>query len=126
MGSRHVVERYLAEVMTGAGTGPADELISSEDVRQRTGHFRSAFRDLELATRVLLANGDLVAGHFVGRGTHHGIFQGIPPTGRTWEPHCHAIYRVGEGRIADAWVMWDQLSLLGQFGAVERVATVSA
>ena len=69
------MERYLAEVMTGAGAGPADDLISSEEVRERTSHLRSAFPDLELATRVPLAEGDLVAGHFVGRGTHHWLFQ---------------------------------------------------
>lgn len=126
MGAKHVVERYLAEVITGAGAGPVDELISSDEVRQRTSHFRTAFPDLELATLVLLAESDLVAGRFIGRGTHHGPFQGVPPTGRTWEAHCNAIYRVEEGRIADAWVMWDQLSLLNQLGAVERVATVSA
>jgi SnoaL-like polyketide cyclase len=107
MTPKQVVERYLAEVLTSEGPGRADELISSEELRQRAGHFRIAFPDL-------------------GRGTHHGVFQGIPPTGRPWEARCTAIYRIEDDRIADGWVTWDHLSLLHQLGAVERVSTVSA
>ena len=126
MTPKQVVERYVTELLTGAGPGSADELISSEEVRQRTRSFRIAFPDLEVETLFLLAEDDLVAGHFVGRGTHLGLFQGVPPTGRTWEARCTALYRVESGRIADAWVTWDHLSLMEQLGAVERVRTVSA
>jgi predicted ester cyclase len=126
MTPKQVVERYLAEVLTSEGPGRADELISSEELRQRAGHFRIAFPDLEIDTLVLVAEGNLVAGHFIGRGTHHGVFQGIPPTGRPWEARCTAIYRIEDDRIADGWVTWDHLSLLHQLGAVERVSTVSA
>jgi len=126
MTQKQVVERYLTEVLTGAGPGSADEVISSEELRQRTRSFRTAFPDLEVETLIMLAEDDLVAGHFIGRGTHRGLFQGVPPSGRTWEARCTAVYRVESGRIADAWVTWDHLSLMEQLGAVERVRTVSA
>jgi predicted ester cyclase len=77
-------------------------------------------------TLVLVAEGDLVAGHFTGRGTHHGVFQGIPRAVEPWEASCTAIYRIEDDRIADGWVTWNHLSLLHQLGAVERVSTVSA
>lgn len=125
MTPRHVVERYLAESLTG-GNPDSHELVANEDLRQRVGSFRLAFPDLEVETLVLLAEGDLVAAHLVGRGTHRGLFQGVPPTGRAWEARCTAVYRVESGRIGEAWVTWDQLSLLEQLAAVERVNTVSA
>lgn len=126
MNPKDVVERYLADVLNGADLDSADELIASEELRQRVDGLRIAFPDLEVETRVFLAEEDLVAGHFVARGTHRGLFQGVPPTGRPWEARHTAVYRVKAGRISDAWVTWDQLSLMEQLAAVERVNTVSA
>jgi predicted ester cyclase len=126
MTPKRVVQRFLAEVLTGAGPGISDELVANEELRQRTRGLRAAFPDLEVETRLLLVEEDLVAGHFIGRGTHLGIFQGVPPTGRAWEARWTAVYRVEDDRIADAWMTWDYLSLLEQLAAVERVATVSA
>lgn len=119
MEPKSVVERYVEE---GLSAG----LVSDVRLRQRDGFLRAAFPDLELRPRLVVAEGELVAGHFAARGTHLGLFQGVPATGRRWEAACTAVYRVADGRIADAWVTWDQLALLEQLGAVERVATVSA
>lgn len=126
MTPKELVERYLAEVVTGAGDDSFEDLVSSEELRQRTLRLRAAFSNLELRTIVLLAEGELVAAHLVGRGTHDGVFNGVPPTRRTWEARCTAIYRVADGRIADAWVSWDNLALMEQLGGVQRARTVSA
>lgn len=126
MTPRDVVTRYLSEVLGGARPESANELLANGELERRTNSLRSAFPDLEIEVPVLLADGDLVGCHIVGRGTHLGLFQGAPPTGRTWDARCTAVYRVEEGRITDAWVTWDTLSLMEQLGAVERVATVSA
>lgn len=124
--AQQVVERYLAEVLAAGGSTDPTELISSGELRRRVTLFRTAFPDLEVETGPTLAAGNLVAAHVVGRGTHRGLFQGVPPTGRRWEAGCTAIYHVAGGRIADAWVNWDLLALLEQLGAVERARTVSA
>lgn len=126
MTPRAVVARYLSEVLGGARPESANELLANAELDWRTSRLRSAFPDLQIEMHVLLAEGDLVGCHIVGRGTHRALFQGAPPTGRTWEARCTAVYRVEEGRITDAWVTWDNLSLMEQLGAVERVATVSA
>ena len=121
-----VVGRYMDEVLGGARPESADELLANGELAHRTARLRSAFPDLEIETQVLLAEAELVACHFVGQGTHLGLFQGVPPTGQAFVTHCTAVYRVEEGRIADAWVTWDYLALMEQLGAVERVAGVSA
>ena len=126
MNSRHVVERYLVEALTGARSGAVSELVADELLRHRTERFVEAFPDAEVAIDVLLAQGDLVASHFTARGTHRGLWNGVPPTGNEWEARCTAIYRVADGRIAEAWVTWDLLALMEQLDAVERVQTVSA
>jgi len=78
------------------------------------------------ARQAIAVAGDRVAAHFVARGTHHGLFNGEPPTGNEWEARCTAIYRVEEDRIAEAWVTWDLLALMEQLDAIERVQTISA
>jgi predicted ester cyclase len=101
-------------------------LISDPLLRQQVSALRSAFEDLDIAVGILLSEGDLAAGHFTARGTHTGLFAGVPPTGLRWQASLTGVFRVGHGRITDAWVTWDQLALLEQLGAVERAATVSA
>lgn len=123
---REVVERYVGEVLNR--TPPADvrSVISDPSFAQRVTRLRTAFPDLQVETHALIAEGDLVAGRFTGRGTHLGLFQGVPPTGNAWSAQCTAIYRVEADRIAEAWVNWDLLSLLEQLGAIERAHTASA
>lgn len=126
VGPKRVVERYLDEVLNGAEPGSAPELIANQMLDQRVASQRSAFPDLRVKTHHLLAEGDLVAVHLTGRGTHQGLFQGCPPTGRQWTATCTAIYRVEAGRIADFRVNWDLLSVMEQLGCIERAASVSA
>ena len=126
MTPRHVVARYLSDVLGGARPESAEELLANDELERRTNRLRSAFPDLETEALVLLAEGDLVGCHLTARGTHLGLYQGVPATGRAWEARCTAVYRIERARIAEAWVTWDTLSLMEQLGAVERVATVSA
>lgn len=67
----------------------------------------------------------MVAVHLVGQGTHLGLFQGIPATGRRWSASCTALYRVHAGRIVDFWINWDELAIL-EHGGVARRAPASA
>ena len=124
--SQRVVERFLREVLSGQGPASTSELVSNEAVRQRMESFRAAFPDLVVMTHLIVANGEYVAVHATGRGTHRGIFQGVRPTGRSWTATCSALYRVADGRIADSWINWDLLAILEQLGAVRRPADASA
>ena len=128
MSARAVVDRYLTEVLGGSDSTSVDveELVSDEELAARTETMRSGFPDLEVDVTALVAENDLVAAHFHAQGTHLGLYQGVPPTGRRWEARCTGVYRVEHDRIVDAWVTWDTLSLMEQLGAIQRVSTVSA
>lgn len=121
-----VVRRYLTRALGSGEPSALEELVSSDDLRRRLASFRRAFPDLAVSVRLLIAEGDLVGVHLTGGGTHRGFFQGIPPTGRAWTAGCSALYRVENGRIADAWVNWDLLAILEQIGGVTRAPTASA
>jgi predicted ester cyclase len=120
-----VIERYVEEVLNRHDLGALDELVADETLKQRVRLFLEAFPDLEVTTNLVVANGELVAVNLIGRGTHQGTFQGVPPTGRGWAATCSAFYRVEAERIADAWVNWDVLGILDQLGGVRRAETAS-
>jgi predicted ester cyclase len=60
---------------------PHTPLLPREGFRQRLARFRAAFADLQHTLEDLVAEGDRVVIHVTIRGTHHGIFHGIAPTG---------------------------------------------
>lgn len=121
-----VVRRYLDEALAGGDSNALEALVPGADLRRRVTSLRRAFPDLAVKVRLLIADGDWVGVHFTGGGTHLGVFQGVPPTGRAWTAGCTALLRVADGRIVDAWVTWDLLAILEQLGGVTRASTASA
>jgi steroid delta-isomerase-like uncharacterized protein len=89
-----------------------------------TRHFiqmiRSAFPDIQVTIEQELAEGDLVATHWTIRGTQHGPFMGIEPTGKQIQVQGVVIDRCAGGKVAEEWIAWDRLGLLQQLGAVQR------
>jgi predicted ester cyclase len=52
------------------------------------------------------------------RGTHHGVFHGIAPTGKSVSVSLVEIVRLEEGKIAESWGGVDPADVLHQLGAV--------
>jgi predicted ester cyclase len=84
--------------------------------------FRSAFPDGRWEEQELVAEGDLVVGRYVLRGTHQGEFFGIPPTDRTVEVSNIHILRIAGGVIVEHWGHGDDLGMLRQLGAAPQPA----
>ena len=124
--ARAVIERYLHDVLSKPRMGAADEIVADANLRQSLESFRRAFGGLDVTPNVVVGAGEHVAVHLSAHGTHRGIFQGVPPSGRPWTAGCSAVYRVDRGRIVDSWVTWDALAILEQIGAICRPPSSSA
>jgi predicted ester cyclase len=57
---------------------------------------------------------------FTFRGTHHGDFMGIPPTGRTVAVPGLIVYRIANGKIAEHWIQMDNMALMQQLGVMSQ------
>lgn len=123
---RVVVERYMRDVLSGGRPDSADGLVGSDGLRKRVDAFRAAFPDLVVTPHLVVSDGEYVGVHASGRGTHRGIFQGVPASGRSWTASFTGLYRVEHGKISDFWINWDLLGILEQLGAIQRPATASA
>lgn len=84
--------------------------------KQWASAVRSSFPDFRGTVEVVLAEGDLVAGHVVWRGTQRGSFLGVPPSDRQVEISAFHIVRFSGGRIAEWWGTADLLGALQQVG----------
>jgi predicted ester cyclase len=79
----------------------------------------SAVPDSTWTTRRLVAEDDFVVCHITWSGTYGGeSFRGvaIPSGGRFSVDHMH-IYRIADGKIAEHWVVRDDLGMVLQLGA---------
>src|SRR5262245_16436392 len=74
------------------------------------------FPDAHETVHFLVAEGDMVAVHSRFRGTQRGPLGPYPADGRSLSADFISIYRVTDGRIAEAWIEWDCLSGLIQLG----------
>lgn len=98
--------------------GWAPEPVSLEQEREDTAAFRSAFPDVHKEIEDLVAEGDRVVVRYSMTGTHGGTFDGIEPTGNEVSTTGIFIYRIEDGQIAESWLNYDGLNLLGQLGAL--------
>lgn len=98
--------------------GWAPEPIDLEQERADTAAFRNAFPDIHKEIEDLFGEGDRVALRYRFTGTHEGEFEGIEPTGEEVSTSGIFIYRIEDGRIAESWLNYDGLNLLGQLGVL--------
>ena len=80
--------------------------------------WRTSFPDLHVSVEEQLVEGDIVTSRHVCVATNDRPFQGIPPTGKRGSMSGMTQTRVVDGKITDAWTMWDVVGLLRQFGVI--------
>jgi len=118
--NKTVVRRLVAEVLNGGHLEVIDELYAPELVaaaRRWIAPFRASFPDVYMEIVELIAEGDQVVGRFTCSATHLGEWLGQAPTGRRFERVDEvAIFRLRDGKIADAWSLEDTLGRLQQLG----------
>jgi predicted ester cyclase len=74
----------------------------------------AAFPDYQWKRIALVVEGDRVAAHLRGRGTHRGPFRGVAATGRHVNVAEFAFYRVERGRITEFAGTADDAELMAQ------------
>lgn len=109
----HIDEAVDLALPTFVGHGPG----GSDWLRAELQTWAAAFPDLEIRIDDTIAQGDRVALRMWLRGTHTGTFAGIPASGRRFEVRSTDVVRIVDGRIAEAWPLYDLAGLLVQVGA---------
>ena len=98
---------------------PAAPHVSDRDgLAASVRAFRAGCPDLQITIDDLLAEGDTVTKRWTLHATHTGDLYGIPPTGKRITVSGLELYRFANGKIAECWLGYDNLSLMQQLGVI--------
>jgi ketosteroid isomerase-like protein len=122
--TKAIARRFVEQFLNTGDPAALDDLVAPGYVDhdlppgvtppESIGMFRAGFPDAVFTVEDVLADDDRVAVRYRIEGTHTGDFFGMAPTGRKVSIGGISIYRVREGRLAEAWVQYDQAGLVRQ------------
>jgi steroid delta-isomerase-like uncharacterized protein len=87
-------------------------------VKQWLTTFAAAFPDGHQVIEDVIAEEDRVVARTTFNGTHKGDMQGIPATGKSVSIPSITIFRLDNGKIAEGWLVNDNLGMMQQLGVV--------
>jgi predicted ester cyclase len=118
--NKQLVRRLIEEAVTKHDLDVVDELASgdfAEAAKRWVRPFGSAFPDFQMQIVELIAENDIVVGHFKCSGTHRGEWLGVPATGRRFEGVDEVyIFRVRDRKLVSASGVEDNLARMRQLG----------
>jgi len=145
MEPEQVARRFFEELWNERRLEAADELIATDCVTHqlrsavgpapsaprgpeaRKEHIRTwliAFPDLRWEIEASVADDDHVVTWATAHGTHDGMWQGIPPTGREIVIRSVVMHRIVAGQIREDWVVTEALGVYQQLGIVPPTPTL--
>jgi steroid delta-isomerase-like uncharacterized protein len=96
---------------------PDQDIQGMEEARQFLSMYLSAFPDMHVSVEDVIAEGEKVVTRWTIRGTHQGELEEFgPPTGKQIEIKGITIHRIEDGKIAEEWERYDNLSIMQQLG----------
>jgi predicted ester cyclase len=131
--NKAIVRRHFEAVVNQANLDNIEEWVSPDfldheappghahgpaSVRYTVDGQRAGFPDWSVTVDDIVAEGDRVVVRNTWRGTHHGVWRDIAPTGRTVTYTGMVMWRLADGKIVERWASIDRLSILRQLGAI--------
>jgi predicted ester cyclase len=78
--------------------------------------YYEAFPDSTHDIKAVIAEGDMVVIRFTQVSTHTGDYEGILPTGNKISVEGQHMFRLANGKVAEAWMVEDNLGMMMQLG----------
>src|SRR5262249_9592728 len=99
---------------------PQDNQPGNADDQARVQSWLTAFPDLQVTIEDLYASNDTVVSYVIWRGTQDGPLPqwGAPATGRPMERQSLVVWRIACGKLAENWIVQDNLTMLRQLGII--------
>lgn len=95
---------------------PDAELHGVEGAGQLFTAYSTAFPDFQMTIDDLIAEGDCAALRYTFSGTHTGPLGPVPASGKRVTTHGISLMRLSGGKVAEARMEWDRVSLRQQIG----------
>ena len=98
--------------------GWAPEPLDADGHKAFMSALLAAFPDSRFVVDDVITEGEKVAVRHRLQGTHQAELQGIPATGRQVEVNGIVIFRIENGKVAEAWLNADIMGMMQQLGVV--------
>ncbi|HEY1657702.1 MAG TPA: ester cyclase [Candidatus Sulfotelmatobacter sp.] len=102
-------------------SGGESEIRGPEEFARFVQQIRAAFRDVKLQVEDIFGAKDEVVIRWSAVMTHTGDAFGVSATGKSVRTRGVTIARIENGKIIEGWDNWDQLGMLEQIGALQRI-----
>jgi len=127
------VIRHFNKMMNKGDTSVIDEVLTSKFVmhlmgsgrdldkatyKKNNSNRRTSYTDVSLTIDDIIAEADKVSVRATWRGTQKEQFGNIAPTGKSVSATRFTIFRLEDGKIAEAWTLHDELGIFQQLGAI--------
>ena len=118
-----LIDQMFASDFVGHDTSGGT--FTAPDFKQSVREVLDAFPDCAITIEDQLEDGDKVATRWTGRGHHHGVFLGIPPTGKSIAISGISIDRIANEMIVESWEITDDAGLMRQLGLIQESAVAA-
>lgn len=131
--NKEIIRRYFHDIADNINPAAIEELIDTTYVghfsgapgpldragaAQFVGIFHAAFPGVTHTIHDLIAEGDTVAARLTVRGAHQHDFMDLPPSGRTFDIGSINVFHLRDGKIVEQHVIFDNLGMMQQIGAL--------
>jgi steroid delta-isomerase-like uncharacterized protein len=80
-----------------------EQVAGAEGVKEYFAKVREGFPDMRVRVEDMVAEGEKVVVRTTWRGTHMGIYDGVPASGRRVARTMMQIFRIVNGQIEEEW-----------------------
>lgn len=97
---------------------PMEPVRGQDGFKQLVSKYRQAFPDTRVEIDELISTEQRVVARVRYSGTHRGMLDTIPPTGRQVHVSAIVVFGFRGNQIHEAFVNWDALGMMQQLGVV--------
>jgi steroid delta-isomerase-like uncharacterized protein len=101
-------------------SAPGGEVHGPDALEAHVRELRTAFPDFTLTPEAVLEDEELVMAEWTATGTHEGEFNGVPPTGRTFQHKGMSKFVIVNGKVQEERMYYDPREIAEQLGLLEE------
>lgn len=114
----NLAQQLISPVAKFYVPGQSEPLQGPKGYLMTIAMMRGGFPDIQWTIEDMITENNKVAVRFTLRGTHKGVFFGVPATEKSIVVQAMNFYRLADNQIIEEFGQPDMLELLTQIGAV--------
>ncbi|MEZ4808692.1 MAG: ester cyclase [Flavobacteriales bacterium] len=115
-GDKAAMSEVLAEDFMTHNPDPDIPGTGKQHLLDQMETYRAMSPDMKGDRKVLLVDGDWVAGVEMVNGTHTGAMGDMPPTGKGFDCTSIDLIRFQDGKAVEHWGLFDAMTMMHQLG----------